>query len=233
MTDVHLDPRPHAATPPADAVRFDAHGLVPVIAQDVRTGRVLMLAWMNAEAYVRTRQTGDVWYYSRSRASLWRKGETSGHVQRLVELRHDCDHDALLAIVEQTGPACHTDRDSCFFMDGDSVVLEPPAGNMLDRLEGVLAARKSAPADTSYTRRLLDAGAAKITEKIREEAGEFCDAVTAESPDRVVSEMADVLYHTLVGLVSRGVPLADVYAELGRRFGVSGLVEKASRPTLT
>ena len=210
---------------------YDSRGLVPVIAQDVRTGRVLMLAWMNAEAFALTRSTGEAHYYSRSRSSLWRKGESSGHVQRVVELRLDCDADAVLIMVEQTGPACHTDAPSCFFADGDGVDLgAPPPGDVLERLENILQARKLATADRSYTKRLLDAGAPKINAKILEEAGEYCAAVAGEADDRVSSELADLLYHALVGLSHRGVSVESVMGELARRFGVSGLDEKASRP---
>ncbi len=211
------------------ALRFDERGLIPAIAQDVVTGRVLMLAWMNAESLERTLATGDVWYWSRSRAALWRKGDTSGHVQRLVELRTDCDQDALLAVVHQTGPACHTGETSCFYCGlGGSPGGRPP-GSMVERLEAVLDARRTADGETSYTRRLFDAGVPKIASKIAEEAGELNQALAGETDDRVVSEAADLAYHALVGLVHRGVPAERVLAELARRFGTSGLVEKASR----
>lgn len=191
-----------------------------------------MLAWMNAEALELTRSTGVVHYFSRSRNALWKKGETSGHVQRLIELRTDCDQDAILAIVDQTGPACHTLAPSCFYVDllGTPGAPEtPPAGSMLDRLESALEARKSAPDGRSYTRKLLDGGPVAVNAKIAEEASELCAAITSEADERVVSEAADLVYHTLVGLVLRGVKVESVLAELQRRFGVSGLDEKASR----
>ncbi len=210
-------------------VQFDDRGLVPAIAQEARTGRVLMLAWMNAEALRRTKETGQAWYYSRSRARLWRKGESSGHTQTVLELRHDCDADTILLLVEQTGPACHTNQPSCFFYDHDLAETKPPPSGMLDRLTRVIEARKTASGDASYTARLLSAGVPKITAKIAEEAGELCEALSAESDDRVVSEAADVLYHLLVGLSARELDIEAVLHELARRFGTSGLVEKASR----
>lgn len=227
-----------AGVPPGSlgSVRFDERGLVPVVAQDVVSGRVLMMAWMNAEALQRTLESGDVWYWSRSRSALWRKGETSGHTQRLVELRADCDGDTLLAAIHQTGPACHTGERSCFYCtlgaepSGAAAPASLPAGSMLDRLEAVLGARKSASGERSYTRRLFDGGAAKINEKLVEEAGELAAAIASETEERVVSEAADVVYHALVGLAHRGVPVERVLAELARRFGTSGLDEKASRP---
>jgi len=210
-------------------ILFDERGLVPAIAQDARTGRVLMLAWMNQASLQRTRETGFAWYYSRSRQKLWQKGESSGHTQKVLELRHDCDGDAVLMLVEQTGPACHTDEASCFFYDHDLAPTSPPPGGMLQRLRDVLEARKNASADTSYTARLLAKGMTKINSKITEEAEELCDALASESDERVVSEAADVLYHMLVGFTARGIPVDGVMLELSRRFGTSGLVEKAGR----
>jgi phosphoribosyl-ATP pyrophosphohydrolase/phosphoribosyl-AMP cyclohydrolase len=213
-------------------IQWNEHGLAPVVAQCVRTGRTLMLAWMNAEALELTRSTGVVHYFSRSRNALWKKGETSGHVQRLIELRTDCDRDAILAIVDQTGPACHTLAPSCFYVDllgADDTPRPAPAGSMLDRLEMALEARKNAPEARSYTRKLLDGGPTAVNAKITEEAGELAGAIAGETDDRVVSEAADLVYHTLVGLVLRGVKVEGVLGELQRRFGVSGLAEKASR----
>lgn len=209
---------------------FDARGLIPAVAQDARTGRVLMLAWMNEESLRLTRETGEAWYFSRSRNALWRKGETSGHTQRVVELRLDCDGDAVLLLVEQLGPACHTGEPSCFFYDpgGDGVLGPPPAG-MADRLRAVISARRDAPAGSSYTASLLHAGMPKILEKVAEESGELCQALREETDDRVTSEAADLLYHVLVGFEARGIDPQAVAMELARRFGTSGIAEKAAR----
>lgn len=212
---------------------WDERGLAPAIAQEARTGRVLMLAWMNAEALRLTLETGWATYWSRSRQGLWVKGETSGHRQRVIDVRLDCDHDAILVQVEQTGPACHTGEPSCFYRAaGEGGTLRdtgPPPGGMIERLQGVLEERRHADPDRSYTARLLARGMPKILEKVNEEAAELAQALDAESDERVVSEAADVVYHVLVGFAARGIDATRVAQELARRFGTSGLVEKASR----
>jgi phosphoribosyl-ATP pyrophosphohydrolase/phosphoribosyl-AMP cyclohydrolase len=194
-------------------VQFDDRGLVPCIVQDHRTGEVLTLAWMNEEALERTRSSGETWFWSRSRSELWHKGETSGNVQRVRELRWDCDADAVLALVEPAGPACHTGERTCFH-NGD---LAPVAHEALPALERTIAQRRDAAPETSYTARLL-ADPPLIGEKVREEAGEVADAAAGESDQRLREEAADVLYHLTVLLASRGLSLADAYEELnGRR----------------
>jgi phosphoribosyl-AMP cyclohydrolase / phosphoribosyl-ATP pyrophosphohydrolase len=209
---------------------WDERGLAPAIVQDADTGAALMLAWMNAEAWRLTRETGAVHFWSRSRQALWRKGETSGHELRVVELRLDCDRDAILVRARPHGPTCHTGRAACFFYNEDGVDEAEPAAHVVDRLERVLQARRSATAGKSYTRSLLEAGMPKILAKIAEEHGELA----AELPDgeraKVVHETADLLFHVMVGLVARDIPVADVWRELGRRFGTSGHDEKAARP---
>ena len=211
---------------------WDDRGLVPAIVQDADTGAVLMLAWMNADAWRLTRETGEVHFWSRSRGALWKKGETSGNVLRVAELRVDCDHDAVLVKARPAGPTCHTGATACFFhRDGDAPDDDgaPPA-HVVDRLEQVLLARKQATAQKSYTRSLLDAGMPKILAKIAEEHGELAAELPAGERAEVVHETADLLFHVMVGLVARDIPVADVWRELGRRFGVSGLDEKAARP---
>ena len=208
---------------------YDAAGLIPAIAQDARTGRVLMLAWMNAEAVERTLASGDAWYWSRSRAQFWKKGESSGHTQRVVDVRTDCDRDAILLLVEQQGPACHTDAPSCFFRSLGDADDSPPPATIVERLAGILRQRASAPPDSSYTAKLLHAGMPKIIAKIDEESGELRDALDHETDERVVSEAADLLYHVLVGFEARGIDPLRVAFELAKRFGTSGIVEKASR----
>jgi len=216
-------------------VRYDKNGLVPVIAQDARTGRILMLAWANREALSATKETGYAHYYSRSRSALWKKGETSGHLQTVVAVRTDCDADTILYQVHQEGAACHTGEPTCFFrvLDGDQIVEDGPArspdSGMVERLQRVIESRKGDDPSSSYTASLLSKGMPKVLEKIAEESAELCDALREEEDRRVVSEAADLLYHVLVGFVERGIAAEEVDMELARRFGVSGLVEKASR----
>jgi phosphoribosyl-AMP cyclohydrolase / phosphoribosyl-ATP pyrophosphohydrolase len=186
-------------------IAFDESGLVPCIVQDWASGEVLTLAYANAEAVERTRATGELHLWSRSRGELWHKGATSGNVQRVRALRLDCDGDALLALVEPAGPACHTGARSCFFT-GD---LEPPAPHeVLPGLERTLAERAADRPAGSYTVELLD-DPARIGEKVREEAEEVARAAREESDARVDEEAADVLYHLLVLLHARGRALAD------------------------
>lgn len=210
-------------------LKYDDRGLVTVVAQDHRTGEVRMLAHADRAALERTIETGFACFYSRSRQKAWMKGEESGNRLRVQSVWHDCDADAVLYLVEPEGPSCHTGRESCFFDRVSPGAGEGRAAPVLLHLEGELELRKSASGAKSYTKSLLDKGAAKIGEKLREEADELSVAIADESDARVVSEAADVIYHLMVGLLSRGVAMADVQAELARRFGVSGHDEKASR----
>ena len=193
-------------------IQFDENGLVPCIAQDWRTGEVLTLAYMNEEALRRTRESGEVWFWSRSRQELWHKGETSGNVMRVRELRLDCDFDAVLALVEPAGPACHTGERTCFH-NGD---LGPVAHEALPALERVIAERKASAPQGSYTAELL-ADPPRIGEKVEEEAGEVARAASDEDDARVAEEAADVLYHLAVLLASRGLSLDDALQELNVR----------------
>jgi phosphoribosyl-ATP pyrophosphohydrolase/phosphoribosyl-AMP cyclohydrolase len=215
-------------TPPA-GVRFDEHGLVPCVTQDWRTGEVLTLAYMNGEALERTRATGEIHFYSRSRDEIWHKGETSGNVQRVRQIRYDCDGDALVALVDPAGPACHTGQRSCFYRDLEgtadpSVDASPADGEpvpaayeALPALERVLLDRRERRPDGSYTAELLD-DPSRIADKVREEADEVSRAAGSESEERVAQEAADVLFHLHVLLVSRGVSIVSVLGELnGRR----------------
>jgi phosphoribosyl-ATP pyrophosphohydrolase/phosphoribosyl-AMP cyclohydrolase len=199
-----------AVTMPEGLV-FDASGLLPVVAQDRASGDVLMLAWANAEAVAKTAETGLAHFWSRSRKALWRKGETSGHTLRVVEARADCDKDALLLVVEPAGPACHTGSRTCF---GET---SPTAAGMLEELARVVRERAQAPVDASYTARLLAKGQAHVLKKIGEEATEVVLAGSGESDERLAAESADLLFHLLVALQQRGVPLASVMDELRRR----------------
>lgn len=212
------------------ALKWDAAGLVTVVVQDRLTGAIRMVAHANAEAVRRTVESREGWFYSRSRASLWKKGESSGHVLAVHEVWIDCDADALVYSVDPEGPSCHTGSTSCFFTPALA-----PAGMraplpMLERLEEALRERAASTETKSYTRSLLTAGAPKIGAKLREEADELARAIEGESDERVASEAADVVYHAMVGLLSRGIALRDVEAVLAKRFGVSGHDEKAARP---
>jgi phosphoribosyl-AMP cyclohydrolase / phosphoribosyl-ATP pyrophosphohydrolase len=195
-------------------IAYDERGLVPVVVQDWRTGEVLTLAYANAEAVARTRDTGELHLWSRSRDELWHKGATSGNVQRVRALRLDCDGDALLALVEPAGPACHTGERTCFH-NGE---LDPPAPHeALPALERTLADRAAQRPAGSYTVELLD-DPPRIGAKVQEEAEEVARAAREEADDRVDAEAADVLYHLTVLLHSRGRALTDAEEVLnGRR----------------
>jgi len=193
-------------------INYDAQGYVPVVIQDWRSGEVLTLAYANAEAVAKTRETGELHLWSRSRNELWHKGATSGNTQAVKALRLDCDGDALLALVEPAGPACHTGERTCFFT-GD---LEPVPYEVLPELERTLVARQTQRPEGSYTVELLD-NPAHIGEKVEEEAEEVARAAREETDDRVDNEAADVLYHLLVLLRSRDRSLADVTEVLRER----------------
>ncbi|MBA3759633.1 MAG: bifunctional phosphoribosyl-AMP cyclohydrolase/phosphoribosyl-ATP diphosphatase HisIE [Gemmatimonadales bacterium] len=208
------------------AVRFGADGLVPVVTQESRSGDVLMVAFANRDALDRTLATGLAHYYSRSRGALWQKGETSGHIQRIVEVRLDCDGDTLLYRVEQTGPACHTGTRTCFSTvisgavgqrGSGSGAEEDPGGHILSRLARTIAERAASRPSGSYTAELLAAGVGKASQKVGEEAVEVVVAANSEDDERLASEAADLLYHLLVLLQARGVPLDAVLRELESR----------------
>jgi len=220
--------------------KWNEQGLAPAVVQDAGTGEVLMVAWMNAEAWRLTQETGETHFWSRSRQELWHKGETSGNVQRVVEIRLDCDADTILLRVEPAGPACHTGERSCFYtIVGDrksevggrklevgdrksevggqrsEVRAESPA--ILDQLYQVILDRKQNPRPESYTARLFAAGMEEISKKVGEELVEVIVAALGQSDERLVSETADLIYHTLVLLAARDVSLTQVEAELEKR----------------
>jgi len=197
-----LDAAPRLTTM-IDEIAFDERGLAPCVIQDAGTGEVLTLAWVNAEALERTIATGEMHLWSRSRDELWHKGATSGNVQRVRELRYDCDADAVLALVEPAGPACHTGERTCFFRAADGAP-QPVAHEALPALERTIDARRAERPDGSYTARLLD-DPALVGAKVREEADEVARAVAGESDERVAEEAADLLYHLEVALASRGL----------------------------
>ncbi len=211
---------------------FDAAGLAPAIVQDRLTGEVRMLGWVNEASLAATKQSGRMTFFSRSRDELWEKGATSGNTLAVARMATDCDHDALLALVDPRGPTCHTGTASCFFRPFDGEIAtdeQAPAAPYLVELERVIESRKGAPAGSSYTRDLLAGGSAKVGAKIREEADELARAIEGESNERVASEAADALYHLMVGLASRGLSLRDAIGVLAARAGTSGHVEKAQR----
>ena len=203
--------------PEEQAIQFDENGLVPCVAQDWRSGEVLTLAYMSAESLQLTRESGEVHFWSRSREEIWRKGETSGNVLRLRQLRYDCDADAIVALVEPSGPACHTGARSCFHREVAGGEPMPAAHEALAVLERTLEDRRRERPEGSYTADLL-ADPPRIGEKVREEADEVARAAEDESDERVAEEAADVLYHLAVLLRSRDVPVSDVLEVLnGRR----------------
>lgn len=210
-------------------VRFDERGLAPCVIQDSRTGEVLTLAYMNQESLRLTLESGEVHLYSRSRDEIWHKGATSGNIQRVTQLRYDCDGDAVVALVEPAGPACHTGERSCFYRDmegsASGEVDGPPAPGepvpvpfeALPELERTLMERKSERPKGSYTVELLD-DPSLASAKVKEEAREVIKAVASESEERIAEEGADVVYHMAVLLLSRGVSMAEVLKILnGRR----------------
>jgi phosphoribosyl-ATP pyrophosphohydrolase/phosphoribosyl-AMP cyclohydrolase len=200
-------------------VRFNDDGLVPCITQDSRTGEVLTLAWMNAESLQLTRDTGEIHFFSRSRQEIWRKGETSGNTQRVVELRIDCDEDAVLALVEPAGPACHTGERTCFYRRlEDGQAPRPMPSEALAELQRTLDERAAERPEGSYTVTLLDNGELAAG-KVMEEAEEVTRAVREESDERVEEETADVLYHLAVLLKSREISLDRAMEVLNGRRG--------------
>lgn len=201
---------------PIEQIRYNEQGLVPAIVQDYLDGTVLMMAWMNRESLLKTLETGETWFWSRSRDELWHKGATSGHLQKVRSLRYDCDSDALLVIVEQLGGiACHTGERSCFHqVDGRKAA--PPA-NTLSELFAVICDRRDNPVEGSYTGKILNGGDNKILQKIGEEAAEVVMACKDDEPDEIAAEVADLLYHTLAALAYHDVDVRDVYRKLQQR----------------
>jgi len=227
-----------------ETIQFDEQGLVPTVVQDHATGDVLMVAWMNAESLARTLQTGETWFWSRSRSELWNKGASSGNRQRVVELRLDCDGDTLLVRVHRDGPACHTGEDSCFYRplagptphaNGSSQIVAATAarertvsvvdvesmevGILLNDLSTLIRLREAERPENSYTTYLFNSGLDKILKKVGEEATETVIAAKNGSSRELTSELADLFYHLLVLMVERGIGLTDVCRELAGRAG--------------
>ena len=203
-------------------------GLIPAIIQDAGSKEVLMMAYMNREALERTVATGETWFYSRSRGRLWHKGETSGHIQKVVEIRYDCDNDTLLVLVEAAGPACHTGHNTCFYrnLEGEEKeprlfnpdeVYVPESGTILNELQEVIRGRYNERPEGSYTTYLFDQGIDKILKKVGEESAEVI--IAAKNPDKgeLIYEISDLIYHLMVLMIEKNISLADVFKELRER----------------
>lgn len=201
---------------PLDQIQYDQQGLVPAIVQDYLDGTVLMMAWMNQESLQKTLDTGETWFWSRSRSELWHKGATSGHLQRVQSVRYDCDSDALLITVEQIGDiACHTGERSCFHQVADST--KAPPADTLSQVFEVICDRRDHPQPDSYTCKLLAGGDNKILKKIGEESAEVVMACKDDDQDAIAGEVADLIYHTLVALSYHQVDIRAVYRKLQER----------------
>ncbi|HKE58311.1 MAG TPA: bifunctional phosphoribosyl-AMP cyclohydrolase/phosphoribosyl-ATP diphosphatase HisIE [Pyrinomonadaceae bacterium] len=204
-------------------LKFDSNGLLPAIVQDAKTLAVLTVAYVNEESLRRTIDTGETWFWSRSRNELWHKGETSGHTQTVVDIKLDCDQDAIVILVDANGPACHTGAVSCFHNSlADAVATGPRVrtenfGNLLDQLYQLIVSRKQERPEGSYTTYLFDEGLDKILKKVGEESAETIVAAKNANKKLFVGEVSDLLYHLLVLLVEQGVELNDIRAELARR----------------
>jgi phosphoribosyl-ATP pyrophosphohydrolase/phosphoribosyl-AMP cyclohydrolase len=211
-------------------------GIIPAIVQDNSTNEVLMLAYMNKEALDITLQTNFAHYFSRSKQRLWKKGESSGHTQKIVSIKLDCDNDTLLLLVEQEGVACHTGRKSCFFTDiqtGEATneieVDTTTAYGVIDTLYHTILEKQHDDPTKSYTAKLLQGKQNSMLKKIVEEAGEFTFAVKDNDANEIIYEGADLMYHCLVAMASRNISPDRVKQELTKRFGMSGIEEKNSR----
>ena len=217
-------------------INWEKNPLIPAIAQDFENNEILMLAYMNKEAYHLTLTTGFAHYFSRSKQRIWKKGESSTHTQEVKDILLDCDADTLILKIKQNGVACHTGTKSCFFTSviQDKIILEKEVATdalygVVDTLYHTILERKNAPVEQkSWTKKLLDDKDLMLS-KIREEADEVCVAIDEESDVQVIYESADLLYHTLVGLGYRDISPDRVKQELARRFGMSGITEKESR----
>jgi len=210
------------------------NGLIPVVVQDFNTNEVLMLAYMNEEALKKTLDTGYAHYFSRSRNKLWKKGESSGNTQEIKDIFIDCDNDTILLKVNQTGPACHTGRKSCFFtnLKTNEITMDKEEEieyNFIDKLYHTLLDRKNANPETSYVSSLYHKGENSLLKKIAEEAAEFCFAVKDNDKKEIIYEAADLAFHTLIALALKNIHPEAVLEELKRREGLSGIEEKKNR----
>lgn len=213
----------------SSSIKWDEAGLVPAIVQDAQSKEVLMMAYMSKESLQLSVESGVTWFWSRSRNELWNKGATSGHTQRIISMAYDCDGDTLLVKVDQKGPACHTGRYSCFFnnveVNGNNAASTSNAAPTEDRfgtlgqLEGTIAERYAERPEGSYTSYLFDKGVDKILKKVGEEASEVIIAAKNKDNDELRSEVGDLIFHLMVLLRERGLPLDDVISEIHSRHG--------------
>ncbi|NOV01944.1 bifunctional phosphoribosyl-AMP cyclohydrolase/phosphoribosyl-ATP diphosphatase HisIE [Paenibacillus planticolens] len=209
-----------------EQIKYDAHGLVPAIVQDAVSKEVLMLAYMNSESLERTIQTGDTWFWSRSRGELWNKGATSGHTQKVKALRYDCDADTLLVLVEQVGPACHNGTYTCFTenipvegaaQEGTETAVSGDRFAILGELEAVIASRDAERPEGAYTTYLFEKGVDKILKKVGEETAEVIIAAKNKDNDELRYEASDLIFHLMVLLRNNKLPLDDIMKELANR----------------
>lgn len=221
-----------------DKIDWQKIDLLPVIVQDVNSNEVLMMAYMDKEALKLSLSTKRAHYFSRSKGRIWKKGESSGHLQHIDSFQIDCDNDTLLIKVMQEGVACHTGRRSCFFTDletskvlSDVEVDTTAMYGVIDTLYHTIQERKNADSSSSWTAKLLSKGDNAILKKVVEEAGEFCFAYKDKNEAEMIYEAADLTYHMLVALASKNISPDKIKQELARRFGMSGIAEKNSRET--
>lgn len=219
-----------------DSINWEKNPLIAAVAQDSTSKEVLMLAWMDKEALDLTLSTGFAHYFSRSKQRIWKKGESSGHTQKIVDIRLDCDSDAIVMLIEQEGVACHTGRKSCFYQDlktgeesSQPEVDVSEVYSIVNRVYETIQSRKMASAESSYVAKLMNKGENSILKKIVEEAGEFSFAVKDNDEGEMVYEAADLLFHTLVALSYKNITPDRVRQELARREGLSGIEEKNRR----
>jgi len=198
-------------------IKYDEKGLVPAIIQDIETGKVLMLAYMNKESLKKTMETGKTWFFSRSRKKLWNKGETSGNFQIAEEIKYDCDGDTLLILVKQNGPACHTGSKTCFFNTIKETESPKWDESVLESVAAVIKDRKDNPKGDSYTNYLFTKGVDKICKKVGEESSEVIIAAKNNSKEELTYEISDLVYHVLVLMEDRGVKIEDIKNELRKR----------------
>ncbi len=200
-------------------VKFDTNGLVPVITQNFYSGKILMQAYANKEAIEETIKSGYATYYSRSRQSLWKKGETSGNLQKIIDIKIDCDEDSLIYLVVEEGPACHTGEETCFYRNLNLEKEDKPLPfELFHKLYEKIQERKNANPENSYVAKLFEKGSDKIIQKVGEEAIETVIALKNKNKEEIVYETADLLFHLLVALVDSGVKLEDIQEELLKRY---------------
>jgi phosphoribosyl-ATP pyrophosphohydrolase/phosphoribosyl-AMP cyclohydrolase len=207
-------------------LKFNEQGLIPAIVQDINNKDVLMMAYMNSESLQKTLQTGNTWFFSRSRQALWMKGETSGNTQLVKDIKYDCDNDTLLLLVEPAGPACHTGERTCFHRNLTEEINEPEEieelksaieGNVLEQLYELIAGRQKEMPEGSYTTQLFTEGLPKIKAKVEEESDEVLEAADEDDKEHFIYEVGDLIYHLLVLMVEKEVTLDQVKKELHRR----------------